>query len=215
MAEKDKPQKIIYQSWIYYWVYIFLLILIPFTSINVIIFATAVYHLSFEISLLIFIVSIIFSIIIYVYMWINRSSHKIYIYGEKIVYEIGFLNKKYKEIKKKDIRAVEVDQPLIHRILNIGTLKFATAGTTGYEIIFEGVKSPHKVKKDIEKSAKELKKLEEKKKKEKEKKKLEVEKVRKRKLKKTLRFVKKVNKKPKEEDDEEKTQVKIFLKVYK
>ena len=216
MAENGNLKEIIYQSWILYWKYILLIVLIPVLSINLIIFLTAVYHLSVEFSVLIFVISILISLAIFVYIWISRSSYKLYIYADKIVYEMGFFNKKYKEIKKKDIRTIEVDQPFIQRVLNIGTLKFATSGTTGYEIIFEGVKNPKKVKREIEKSAKELKKKEEKKKKEKEK--LEYEKPRRRFLKKTLRTAivkKKKRKKDDEDEEEEKTQVKIYLKVYR
>ena len=204
MSNTEIPQEVINQSWIYYWKYILLSILFPFLGIIGIIFGTATYNLSGLQAIIILITSFLLSAGVFLFIWINRASHKLYIYSKKLVYEMGFLNKTYKEIMKKDIRTIEVDQPFIDRILGIGSLKFATSGTEGYEIIFKGVKNPHKIKKDIEKSAEKIKKEE----------KLEKERIVRRKLKKTLRFTKNIKKK-KTDDDKEKTQVKIYLKVYK
>jgi len=173
-------------------------------------FSTVMSSLLFSISP--FLISIFTAFIIYLYVYIQRASHKLYIYTSSVLYEKGFVNKIYKEIKKKDIRTIEIDQPFIHRILHIGTLKFATSGTTGYEIVFEGVKYPHKIKATIEKELKEMKKMLEKKRKLEER--LEIEKARRRMLKKTLRFVKDVKKK-KTKKGKTKEEIRIFLKVYK
>ena len=211
MASKEELQQIVNQSWIYYWKYLVSMMFLPIIGIFFTIYFSTVMS-SLFISISPFLISVFTSVIIYLYIYIQRASHRLYIYKTSILYEKGFFNKIYKEIKKKNIRAVEIDQPFIHRILHIGTLKFATSGTGGYEIVFEGVKYPHKIKRSIDKELKEMKKMLEKKKKIEEM--LELEKARKRRLKKTLRFVKDVKKK-KTSEGKSKEEVHIFLKVYK
>jgi len=148
-------EKVVYEtypSWIYYWKQLAVAITIPVFAI-LFISVLGIYlpdFISVWIAVIVIFSSVFISLSIVVYVWFERSSHKLKITENKIIYEEGFFSKKIKEIKKTDIRSVEIDQSFIDRLLNIGTLKIATPATSGYEIIFYGLRNPASVKSKIE-----------------------------------------------------------------
>ena len=77
---------------------------------------------------------------------INRYSLKIRIYPDRVVLEKGLLSKDIVEVFISDIRAINVKQSIMQRILQIGDLYIASAGTSGYEERAYGIEHPHRVK---------------------------------------------------------------------
>ncbi len=77
---------------------------------------------------------------------IDRYSLKIRVFPDRVVLEKGLLSKDIVELFISDIRAINVKQSIIQRILRIGDLYIASAGTSGYEEKAYGIKHPHKVK---------------------------------------------------------------------
>ena len=182
-----------YPSWIYYWKQLALAITIPVFAI-LFVSVLGIYlpdFISVWVAVFVILGSLLISLGIFVYVWFERTSHKLKITENKIIYEEGFFSKRIKEIKKTDIRSVEIDQSFIDRLLNIGTLKIATPATSGYEIIFYGLRNPSAVKSKIEQLRKGSKKQKE-------------IKFKERVLKKSVRFKKKTTEKGK----------KILIKVY-
>jgi len=152
-----------YPSWIYYWKEFGFMIGIPIFAV-LFVSILGIYLpdiMSLSIGFIIILISLLISAGIFAHVWIERTSHKLKITENKIIYEQGFFSKKVKEIKKNDIRTVEIDQSFIDRLLNIGTLKIATPATAGYEIVFFGLKNPSAVKMKIEKLKKDSKKAKE------------------------------------------------------
>ncbi len=77
---------------------------------------------------------------------INRYSLKIRIYPDRVVLEKGLLSKDIVEVFISDIRAINVKQSIMQRILQIGDLYIASAGTSGYEEKAYGIEHPQRVK---------------------------------------------------------------------
>jgi uncharacterized membrane protein YdbT with pleckstrin-like domain len=153
----DKVLYETYPSWIYYWKHLTWMISIPIFAI-LFVSIIGIYLpdiMSLTIAFFIILISLLISVGIFIHIWIERTSHKLKITENKVIYEQGFFSKKVKEIKKSDIRSVEIDQSFIDRLLNIGTLKIATPATSGYEIVFFGLKNPKGVKSKVEKLKKE------------------------------------------------------------
>ncbi len=57
----------------------------------------------------------------------------------------GILSRKTSEIELADVRNVQVTQSLSDRMLGIGNVGISTAGQSGFEVVFKGVKSPNDV----------------------------------------------------------------------
>ena len=66
----------------------------------------------------------------------------------------GILSRKTSEIELADVRNVQVTQNLSERMLGIGNVGISTAGQSGFEVVFKGVKSPNDVA-DIVRKARE------------------------------------------------------------
>lgn len=77
---------------------------------------------------------------------VNRYSLKIRVYPDRVVLEKGILSKDIVELFISDIRAINVKQSIIQRVLRIGDLYIASAGTSGYEERAYGIEHPHRVK---------------------------------------------------------------------
>lgn len=218
---EEALEEIVYPSWIYYFkeLSIGISILISFIILSIMASVFIFDAVSIKIFILIILIAMMVSGFFFGKAIIHRISNKLTITEKRIIYETGFIARKIKEIKKDNIRTIEIDQTVLERLFDIGTIKLATAGTGKYEIEFHGAKHPKKLEKKLKASKKKIE--EEKKKKEKEKeqekKKKEeqkaIEKKRERKLKTNVRFKKRVIKKGDDDDDEK--QIKIYLKVYK
>lgn len=66
---------------------------------------------------------------------IYRFGAILHVYSDRLVLVRGILSKRRREIFFSDIRSADVDQGLIDRIVGVGRLGIATAGTSGYEIV--------------------------------------------------------------------------------
>ena len=65
---------------------------------------------------------------------------------EKVILEKGILSKQKKEVFISDVRTIDVEKSLLQRMLGIGDLKIATAGTGGYEDVAYGMPNPEEIK---------------------------------------------------------------------
>jgi uncharacterized membrane protein YdbT with pleckstrin-like domain len=84
---------------------------------------------------------------------LSLAIHKVY----NVRYTVDNLGVEVKEgilslrqvvtkIRYEDIRSVEIDQGVIDRMLDIGTLEISTASTSGIECVLEGVEAPEEVR---------------------------------------------------------------------
>ena len=90
------------------------------------------------------------AIIIFLTVIIMRIRLKVIIKNDKLVIVKGIISKHVTEIFIGDIRAIDIKQNILERILGFGDVMIATSATSGYEIIIENIGAPHKLKQEIE-----------------------------------------------------------------
>lgn len=90
------------------------------------------------------------AIIIFLTILIMRIQLEVIIKDDKLIIVKGIISKHVTEIFIGDIRAIDIKQNIIERILGFGDVMIATSATSGYEIIIENIGAPHKLKQEIE-----------------------------------------------------------------
>jgi uncharacterized membrane protein YdbT with pleckstrin-like domain len=68
---------------------------------------------------------------------------------DRIISREGLIAKNTNEIQLKHIRALNVKQGIIERLLGIGTIEISSAAGGGVEVMFKGIRDPHGVKERI------------------------------------------------------------------
>lgn len=87
-----------------------------------------------------------FGIIILLRILLQRISFTYNITKDCVRSRKGLIARDESEIRITDIREVRVFQSIGQRIFGIGNIYFASAGTGGVEVSFEGVGNPHEIK---------------------------------------------------------------------
>lgn len=78
-----------------------------------------------------------------------RYRHLFTITDNSIIMRVGLIARNTNEMQLKHIRAINVRQGIIERLLGIGTLIFLSAANSESEVIFKGISDPHGVKERI------------------------------------------------------------------
>jgi len=78
-------------------------------------------------------------------LW-RRASVVLRIYPGRIMLERGVFSKYYREFMIKDIRAVDIDQNFLSRLVGIGDLTISTAATVDAAERVEGIPNPMAVR---------------------------------------------------------------------
>ena len=71
--------------------------------------------------------------------WWRRSSVVLRIYPGRVTLERGILSKCNREFDARDIRAIDIDQSFLARIVKIGDLTLSTAATVDAVELIEGI----------------------------------------------------------------------------
>ncbi|MDP7162695.1 MAG: PH domain-containing protein [Phycisphaerae bacterium] len=79
-------------------------------------------------------------------MQVRRKCIRYRITSQSISMEWGVFNRTGNEIPVSHVREIQMTQGLIERILDVGSLEFATAASGRQEIIFHGIMSPKSVR---------------------------------------------------------------------
>ncbi|GEM_PF-4639065 len=102
-------------------------------------------------------VGIIICLIIDIFFFILFLKHFSYYLSTTYIISPEYVEKRHvligmqkTSIPIADIRAIDVEQTLGGRILNVGKIKLATAATKGYEMIMLNVDNPYILAQDIE-----------------------------------------------------------------
>ena len=80
---------------------------------------------------------------------LNRYSNRLEIWRNRIVLVKGIIARDEVEISIPNIRTFRIEQSICQRLLRIGNIYIASAGTTDYEEKIFGVSDPKKVKRAI------------------------------------------------------------------
>lgn len=73
---------------------------------------------------------------------IRRRSVKLKLHIDYLVLSSGIVFTTYSKIYLADIKTTELTKTLFERILNLGTIRIATAGTDGYEMTLKRFSNP-------------------------------------------------------------------------
>ncbi len=97
---------------------------------------------------LVLLLSVVGVLVILIWL-LKAASETLTVSEETIVYRRGLLSKHTSEIKRSDVRNVQVSQTLGQRIFGVGSIAVSSAGTSGKEIAIAGIPSPHKAQQAI------------------------------------------------------------------
>lgn len=95
----------------------------------------------------------LFGLGLLVFLWaaLDRAGRKYRITNHRVTVKKGILNKETSEVSIVDLKNVLIKQSLAGRILDYGDVLGGTAGTSGNEMMVEGVKDPVRFKDTIAK----------------------------------------------------------------
>ncbi|HEU5071178.1 MAG TPA: PH domain-containing protein [Verrucomicrobiae bacterium] len=75
--------------------------------------------------------------------WARRASVVLRIYPGRVTVERGLITKCYREFLVRDIRAIDIDQGFLARLVGMGDLTISTSATVDAAERIEGVPNPH------------------------------------------------------------------------
>jgi uncharacterized membrane protein YdbT with pleckstrin-like domain len=90
-------------------------------------------------------------ILILLYWYIKTRAATITVTDNDIMYEKGILSKDRTSVSLRHIRAVQVTQGFINRILGVGTVEISTAGDEP-EFTVKDMPDPHEIREAISKA---------------------------------------------------------------
>lgn len=77
--------------------------------------------------------------------YLNVWATSFTVTSERVIQRKGLLSRRVSEVEVSDIRNVQVNQGIIQRMFDIGNVGVSTAGQSGVEIVFSGIKRPQPV----------------------------------------------------------------------
>ncbi len=81
--------------------------------------------------------------------WFDVYGKRLLLTSDEAIFIKGVFNTSMTEIRLSDIRAVEVDQTFWDKLMGIGAIRIASAGSDGWEIEIKGLPNPAKVRRII------------------------------------------------------------------
>ncbi|MCV6638053.1 PH domain-containing protein [Candidatus Albibeggiatoa sp. nov. NOAA] len=83
------------------------------------------------------------------FWWISTLFITLTITEKRTILQKGFFSRHISEVFHTNIRSIEIEQTLIQRLFNTGTIRLASAASSGFEIEVAGIKEPLILKKMI------------------------------------------------------------------
>ncbi|MGB7758399.1 MAG: PH domain-containing protein [Bryobacteraceae bacterium] len=80
--------------------------------------------------------------------WLRRQTVRTVVMGERLRYETGLLSKSTRTIQLSKVQDVRVEQRLMQRVFNVGSLSIETAGEAS-RLTLSSVDEPHKLADEI------------------------------------------------------------------
>jgi len=92
---------------------------------------------------------LLFGVLVIILGLVKMYRQRYYITSERVKHEFGFLSRVVRDAELDKIQDTLVVQNFFGRLLNYGDLHFSTAGSSGYEIVFNSVSRPEEIKAKI------------------------------------------------------------------
>lgn len=81
-----------------------------------------------------------------VFITLERTTTTYFVTSHRIEIEFGIIGRNTKEVRIRDIRAIDVHQRGYKAIVGLGTVEFDSSASSGPEVIFTNVRRPHQIK---------------------------------------------------------------------
>jgi uncharacterized membrane protein YdbT with pleckstrin-like domain len=89
---------------------------------------------------------VLLALIVFFAAWSLKSkTTRLIVTEERTILRRGLLSRQTTEVQHEDVRSVQVNQSLLQRILNVGTVAIGSAGHSGMEVEIGGIVSPQEV----------------------------------------------------------------------
>ena len=132
---REGSEVVLHPSWLNYFKHFF--------------WALVFIFLAFIISSALSLIFIIIALILILYAIFGKLSRTYTITHKVVRSRIGIVSRNENEIKIDNIHEVGIRQGIFQRIFNVGNIFFASAATSGVEVIFDGIKDPAGVKNQV------------------------------------------------------------------
>ncbi len=90
------------------------------------------------------------SFIVLFFWWVKCRRITLTLTPNGIIYRKGIIAKHTNEISHSHVRLIKIDQGIMQRVLNVGTISIASAGSAEVEIAISGMPNPEKIKRIVE-----------------------------------------------------------------
>jgi uncharacterized membrane protein YdbT with pleckstrin-like domain len=91
-------------------------------------------------------IPIVIGLIFYFVWWLKCKATTLTITSERSSCRRGILSKSVTEVWHQDVRNVQLNQSLLQRILDVGTIGISSAAQSGLEISVSGIPRPDEIK---------------------------------------------------------------------
>ena len=78
--------------------------------------------------------------------WIKSKNTTLIVTDKRTILQQGLLSRYTNEVMHAHIRNIQVQQSMMERFFNTGTIKIASAGTGDIEITVSGIPAPNRIK---------------------------------------------------------------------
>ncbi len=78
--------------------------------------------------------------------WLNTKAATLTVTNKRTIQRTGLISKQTTEVLHRDVRNIEITQSVFQRIFGVGSIGIASAGQSGIEIQFAGVRDPDGIK---------------------------------------------------------------------
>ncbi len=89
---------------------------------------------------------VLVGLVLLLYWWLQVLATKLTVTDHRTILRHGLLSKHVNEVYHSDIRNVQIRQTFLQRLLDVGVIAIASAGSGAAEIVVEGMRSPGKIK---------------------------------------------------------------------
>ena len=78
--------------------------------------------------------------------WLKTKAAMLTVTNKRTIQRTGLISKKTTEVLHRDVRNIQIDQSVFQRLFGVGSIGISSAGQSGIEIEFTGVRDPDGIK---------------------------------------------------------------------
>ncbi len=78
--------------------------------------------------------------------WLKTKAAMLTVTNKRTIQRTGLISKKTTEVLHRDVRNIQIDQSVFQRLCGVGSIGISSAGQSGIEIQFTGVRDPDGIK---------------------------------------------------------------------